>query len=86
MSDNETLAGIADALNAVAGIDRSVVTPEATFAGLGLDSLATLEAIVAIEDRFGMLIADDEWAQFQTVGDAVRYIERATFPWAHASG
>jgi acyl carrier protein len=78
MSDSEILAGISDVLGAVAGVEPSAVTPQVTFVGLGLDSLATLEAIVAIEDRFGMLIADDDWAQFQTVGEAVRYIERAT--------
>jgi acyl carrier protein len=77
MTQNETLAVIADALDAVAGVDRSVVTPQTTFAQLGMDSLATLEAIVAIEDRFGMLIADGDWPQFQTIGEAVRYIERS---------
>jgi acyl carrier protein len=80
MTDDETLAGIADALDAVAGVNRSAVTPQTTFAELGLDSMATLEAIVAIEDRFGMLIADDDWSLFQTIGDAVRYIERVADP------
>jgi acyl carrier protein len=33
--------------------------------------------VVAAEDRFGMVIPDDDWARFETVGDAVAYLERA---------
>jgi acyl carrier protein len=77
MSQNETLAGIADILGAVARIDDSEITPDKTFVELGLDSLAMVDVIVAFEDRFGMLIPDDDWSQFRTIGDAIRYIERA---------
>jgi acyl carrier protein len=79
MSENETLAGIREILVTVAQTD-SEVTPDTTFAELGLDSLATLEVIVAAEDRFGMLIPDDDWSRFTTVGDAIRYIEQAAVP------
>jgi acyl carrier protein len=27
-----------------------------------------------------MVIPDDEWSRFETVGDAVRYLERASVP------
>jgi acyl carrier protein len=77
MSQSETLAAVTEVLGAVASIEPSDVAPETTFAELGLDSLATLEVIVAAEDRFGLLIPDDEWARFRTVGDAVEYIEQA---------
>jgi acyl carrier protein len=80
MSDSETLAGIRDILVAVAETDPSAVTPDKTFAELGLDSLATLEVIVAAEDRFGMLIPDDAWSRFKTVDDAIQYIEQAAVP------
>jgi acyl carrier protein len=79
MSENETLAGIREILVTVAQTD-SEVTPDTTFAELGLDSLARLEVIVAAEDRFGMLIPDDDWSRFTTVGDAIRYIEHAAVP------
>jgi acyl carrier protein len=78
MSQDEILAGIKEVLGTVASIDPSGVTPETTLADLGLDSLSTLEAVVAAEDRFGLLIPDDESARFKTVGDIVRYIEQAT--------
>jgi acyl carrier protein len=35
-----------------------------------------LDAIVALEDRFGVLIPDDEWARFSTVGDLVVHLQR----------
>jgi acyl carrier protein len=54
------------------------VTPEKSFTGdLGVDSMTMLEAVVALEDRFGLLIADDDWAQLSTVGDLVSYLQRA---------
>ena len=54
------------------------MTPEKSFAGdLGIDSMTMLEVIVALEDRFGLLIPDDEWSQFSTVGDLAAHLERA---------
>jgi len=80
MSHDETLAGITEVLGAVASINPSDVTPEKTLAELGLDSMTTLEVVVAAEDRFGLLIPDDESARFRTVGDLVHYIEQAAVP------
>jgi acyl carrier protein len=42
-----------------------------------------VEVVVAAEDRFGVLVPDDEWARFTTVGDALRYLEQSTTapPW-----
>ena len=41
------------------------------------------KVVVAAEDRFGVLVPDDEWAQFTTVRDALRYLEQSTTapPW-----
>jgi acyl carrier protein len=85
MSPSETLSGIAEIVSAIAQVDPAEVTPDKTFTELGLDSLAMLEAVVAFEDRFGMLVPDDDWPQFQTVGDAIQYIERAAVPFPMAS-
>jgi acyl carrier protein len=80
MSHEETLAGITEVLDAVASIDPSDVAPDKSLNELGLDSLATLEVVIAAEDRFGLLIPDGEWARFTTVGDVVRYIDQAAAP------
>ena len=78
MSQDEAFAGVADILAAVAGMDRSDITQETSLAGdLGIDSLTMMEVIVAAEDRFGLLIDDDDWPRFKTVRDAARYIEQA---------
>jgi acyl carrier protein len=78
MAQDDVLAGLAEVLGSVARTDRADVTPEARFgADLGIDSLTMVDVVVAAEDRFGMVIPDDEWSRFETVGDAVRYIERA---------
>ena len=53
------------------------ITPETSLADLGIDSLMMVEVVVAAEDRFGLLINDDDWSRFVTAGDVVAYIERA---------
>jgi acyl carrier protein len=74
---DEMLGDIATVLSSVSGVDPAEVTPEKSFTGdLGIDSMAMLEAVVALEDRFGLLIPDDDWAQFATVGDLVNHLER----------
>jgi acyl carrier protein len=79
MPQNEVLAGLIDVLGGVAGVDPADVRPEARLADdLGLDSLTMVDVVVAAEDRFGLVIPDDDWARFVTVGDAVAYLEEAT--------
>lgn len=74
---SEALGDIRTVLASITGVDPGEVTAEKTFTNdLGVDSMTLLEAIVAIEDRFGVLIPDDDWARFSTVGDLVEYLER----------
>jgi len=79
MPQDQVVAGIAEILGTMAGVDRRDITPGTSFTGdLGIDSLTMMEVIVAAEDRFGLLIDDDEWPRFKTVLDAARYIEQAS--------
>jgi acyl carrier protein len=72
------LAGLTDVLAEVARLDRSTVTAEARLAeDLGIDSMTLVDVVVAAEDRFGLVIPDDDWARFETVGDAVAHLERS---------
>ena len=41
-----------------------------------LDSLDIEELIMAFEDEFGCRIPDGDAANFHTVGDAIRYLEK----------
>lgn len=78
MTDTEILAGLAEILHEVAGVEPARVTPEASFAGdLEVDSLTMVEVVVAAEDRFSVRIPDDDIAGLSTVGDAVSYVGRA---------
>ncbi len=42
---------------------------------LGADSLDLVDAVVSINDEFGVEIPDDEIENLRSVGDVVRYIE-----------
>jgi acyl carrier protein len=84
MARDELADGLAEVLGRVAGIDRADIAPEKSFAeDLGIDSLTLAEVVVAAEDRFDMLLPDDDWARFTTVDDALRYLERSVTapPW-----
>ena len=76
MADNtEILAGLAEIVEEVAGIEKAEVTADKTFVDdLDIDSLSMVEIAVQAEDKFGVKIPDDELANLKTVGDAVDYI------------
>jgi acyl carrier protein len=78
MDQNRSLTDITTTLAAAAGINPADVTPDMSIAGdLDIDSLTMLEVIVALEDQFGLLIPDDEWSRFATVGDLAAHLEQA---------
>ncbi|MCA9686012.1 MAG: acyl carrier protein [Myxococcales bacterium] len=52
------------------------ISPEKSFTDdLGADSLAIVELVLALEERFGIKIPDDQVDNIKTVGDAVDYIK-----------
>ncbi|WQZ73957.1 acyl carrier protein [Helicobacter pylori] len=58
-------------------IDVSQVTPEAEFVkDLGVDSLDIVELIMALEEKFGIEIPDEQAEKIVNVGDVVKYIEK----------
>ena len=61
------------------GVDEAEVTPTASFVDdLGADSLDTVELVMAFEEEFGVEIPDDQAETIVTVGDAVKYLEKAS--------
>ena len=60
------------------GVDENEVTPNARFIDdLGADSLDTVELVMRFEEEFGIEIPDDAAESIVTVGDAVKYIDKA---------
>jgi len=57
------------------GLDEEDITLEASFEGLGFDSLDEVTVQLQIEDEFDIEIPYDEAVKIETVGDAVEYIE-----------
>jgi len=59
-------------------VDPDKVTDNASFIeDLGADSLDTVELVMAFEEEFGIEIPDDAAESIVTVGDAVKYIDKA---------
>ena len=58
--------------------DEDKITDNASFIeDLGADSLDTVELVMAFEEEFGIEIPDDAAESIVTVGDAVKYIDKA---------
>lgn len=57
-------------------VNEDQVTPEAKFIeDLGADSLDQVELVMALEEKFGAEIPDEDAEKLTTVGDAIKYIE-----------
>lgn len=75
--EDNIVAGIAEIVEEVTGIDVAEVTIEKSFVeDLEIDSLSLVEIAVQLEDKYGVKIPDEDLAGLRTVGDAVAYVQR----------
>jgi acyl carrier protein len=75
MTREEVVAGLAEILEEVAGVDPADVSEEKSFTEeLDVDSLSMVEVVVAAEEKFGVKIPDDEVQNLKTVGDAADFV------------
>jgi len=57
-------------------IDEETITMDSLIIdNLGADSLDLVDAVVTLNDEFGVEIPDEEIENLRSVGDVVRYIE-----------
>jgi len=76
MERTEIETKLTDLLVEELGLDRDKVTSAARFEeDLEVDSLGVVELLMALEDGFGVKIADEEAEQIATVGQAVDIVE-----------
>lgn len=76
-TQEEIIAGLAEIIEEVTGIEPSEVTPEKSFVDdLDIDSLSMVEIAVAAQDKFGVEIPDDQLKDLKTVQDVINYIQK----------
>ena len=73
MADTSTFERVCDIIRDNAGADDVELKPETTMSELGLDSLATVEVVVAIEGEFDIEL--DQSVNPETVGEFVDLVE-----------
>ncbi|MBO5770045.1 MAG: acyl carrier protein [Spirochaetales bacterium] len=75
MTENEVFNKVKDLVVEKLGVSESKVNMNASFRkDLGADSLDTYELVYALEEETGITISDDMANEFETVGDAVKYL------------
>lgn len=76
-TQEEIVAGLAEIVNEIAGIPVEDVQLDKSFTDdLDVDSLSMVEVAMAVEEKFGAKIPDEQLSELKTVGDAVTYIEQ----------
>jgi acyl carrier protein len=76
-TDTDLISTLAEILSDIAGVDPAEVTADKRFGDdLDLDSLSMVELGVAVEERLGVQIPEEEASQLVTVGDMAAYLER----------
>ena len=57
------------------GVEERSLVPEANLLDdLGADSLDVVELVMALEEEFGIEVADDDVENIRTIGDIVAYL------------
>ena len=66
---------IKDILARITRVDKNIITRQSTFKEIKADSLDVVQALVAVEETFGIEIPDEDAQKFQNFGDFVSYLE-----------
>jgi acyl carrier protein len=72
LTEEEVLDGVREELAVLKVPGAPEATMDTEWRDLDIDSLELVELVTALEDRFGVKIADGELRSIQGVGDAVR--------------
>lgn len=78
LTDNEIIALFKAAVYEVDQKQLGAVTVETQIAQLGLDSVATMEVIGALEEKLSVRFPDEELATLKSVGDLTALVRRVS--------
>lgn len=67
----ELLATMTEVLSEDFGVPEEEISADATFEGLGLDSLDVVELTLVLEEKTGVKLEDEELEEIRTVQQAV---------------
>jgi acyl carrier protein len=73
VTSEQVQARVVEAL-ASFGPDPELITREATFEALDIDSLDLVELAQIVEDEYGVVLSADDMKKLKTVGDAIDLI------------
>eukprot|EP01025_Chloroclados_australasicus_P018095 TRINITY_DN1937_c0_g1_i2.p2 TRINITY_DN1937_c0_g1~~TRINITY_DN1937_c0_g1_i2.p2 ORF type:complete len:125 (-),score=14.19 TRINITY_DN1937_c0_g1_i2:204-578(-) len=73
LDKNQVTDRVITAVKNFSKVDPNKVTPSAKFSDLGLDSLDTVELVMAMEEEFTIEMPDDDADKILSVDDAVEY-------------
>ncbi len=76
LNDDQVLQTIRDELTRIKVPEADKATMQTDWRDIDVDSLDLVELVTALEDRFGVKIADGELKEISGVGDAVRLVQR----------
>lgn len=73
-----TFGDLKDILVNRIGLQASQVTedPNTSFGDLGMDSLAMVELQLAVKQRYGFDIPDEDTGRIRTIGEAIAYVNQ----------
>jgi len=74
-TNTEVLQAIREELDGIKVPDALEASEDQTWQDLDVDSLDLVELVKALEDRFGVAIADGRLKAIKTVGDAVALVQ-----------
>jgi acyl carrier protein len=74
-TNTEVLQAIREELDAIKVPGAMEASEDQTWQDLDVDSLDLVELVKALEDRFGVAIADGRLKAIKTVGDAVALVQ-----------
>jgi acyl carrier protein len=75
-----TLETLQDLLMRDYKLSPEQLAADAPLSSMGIDSLGLIELMFQIEDRFGIVLPDDESTNFATLNDVVGFIDKRLTP------